>query len=121
MKGEEQSCGAFVDFLIFCLSLRLICLLLFLDRVNPSTRHFDSLSPGFVHFLALYLRNVRGKRRAVGPVHVLEFRVVLPDVNGESSRNGRAESGSLVHRRTFHRHLANVGLGLCNKLATCTS
>lgn len=97
----------------------MICLF-FTVRIHPPTRHFNGLGPGLVHFLALYLRNVRGKRGAVGPVHVLEFRVVLPDVNGESSRNGRAESGGLVHRRTFHGHLANVGLGLSNILATRT-
>lgn len=119
-KKEERKntshAGHFEPF--FCLLLKFFFLFLisfFLTafvRIHPATRHIDSLGPSLVQFGALHLGNVRGKRRTVGTIHVFQFRVVLPNINGESSRDGRTKGGGFVHRGSIYGHLTEIGLVL---------
>lgn len=80
--------------------------------IHPTTGHLDRLGPSLVCLGTLHLGHFGSKGCAVGPVHVLELRIVLPDVDGKSSRNGGSQGGRLVHRRAVHGHLDDIGLSL---------
>lgn len=110
--------SAFLSFVLSVFARVDVDLRLFtIYRVHPATRHVDRFGPPLVQSGALGFRNVRGESRPVGTVHVFKFRVVLPDINGEPSRNGGAKSRGFVHGRTLHGHLDKVGLGLSNRLS----
>lgn len=99
-------------FFFFLLLFRRIAYLFAFRGVRPATGHLDRLGPSLVCLGTLHLGHFGGKGSAVGPVHVLELRIVLPNVDGKSSRNGGSQGGRLVHRRAVHGHLDDIGLGL---------
>lgn len=81
-------------------------------RIQPSACHVDGLGPSLVQFRALYLGNMRGKCRPVRAVHVLQFGVVLPDINRKTSGNSCPKGSGFGHRGSVHGQLADVGLVL---------